>query len=141
MRSVNKILVTQKQQYALRAIFELAKQKKDTPIKTAEIAKAQAIPIPFLERIMHQLGRCGLVKSKRGAYGGFTLQHPPEEITVGHIFRVLNGNHRIAPPLLCIEESQCPLNGNCAFKPLWDKVQQSIYHVYDSTTIQDLLNG
>ena len=71
------MLITQKKQYALRAIYELAKHKDRGPLKTAEIAEAQAIPLRFLEIILNRLKHADLVLAKRGYHGGFELQTPP----------------------------------------------------------------
>ena len=75
------MLITKKNQYALRAIFELAKHDGKGPQKISEIAKAQAIPEKFLEVILNQLKGSGLVDSKRGFYGGYYLIRSPEKIT------------------------------------------------------------
>ena len=82
------MLVPQKKnQYALRAIYELACRYGEGPIKIATIAIKQAIPIRFLEVILNQLKNSGLVESKRGFHGGYYLLLPPHKITVGDIFR------------------------------------------------------
>ena len=83
------MLITQKHKYALRAIYELGKQFQNGQVKLAAIAEAQAIPLRFLEVIMAELKPSGLVASKRGYYGGYTLLLHPREITVGDLFRFL----------------------------------------------------
>jgi len=77
--------ITKKNQYALRAIFELAKYNGQGPQKISDIAQAQAIPVKFLEVILNQLKASGLVDSKRGFYGGYFLLRQPDAITVGSI--------------------------------------------------------
>ena len=84
------MLVTQKNQYALRAIFELAKYRGQGPVKVIEIAQAQNIPMRFLEVILGQLKRSGMVESKRGYTGGYTLLRDPKKVTVGDIFRAMD---------------------------------------------------
>ena len=93
------MLITKKNQYALRAIFELAKHNGKGPQKISEIAKAQAIPEKFLEVILNQLKGSGLVDSKRGFYGGYYLIRSPEKITVGDIMRFLE---RDIDPIGCV---------------------------------------
>ena len=136
------MLITQKHKYALRAIFELAKRyKAGGQVKLADIAEAQAIPLRFLEVIMAELKPSGLVASKRGYYGGYTLLRHPQDVTVGEIFRFLDDTQSRDRCNACDARENCPLHGQCAFMPMWDRVQNAIYNVYDQTTIQDLLNN
>ena len=135
------MLVTQKNQYALRAIFELAKHQGKGLRKISDIAKAQHIPLRFLEVILSQLKRSGLVESKRGYTGGYTLIKPPEQITVGEIFRFNEKQSTPVDCIACVSKSKCPSRAtrNCAFLPMWKKVRDSIFQIYDTTTIADLL--
>ena len=134
------MLVTQKKQYALRAIFELARQQGDEPVKNAMIAEAQAIPLRFLEVIMGQLKRAGLVDSKRGFSGGYTLAQPPNQICVGDIFRVLDQEDNAQGCMACASKGNCPFLGDCVFMKLWDHAQRAMDTVYDQTTIQALID-
>ncbi|HSO18784.1 MAG TPA: Rrf2 family transcriptional regulator [Desulfosarcina sp.] len=134
------MLVTQKKQYALRAIFELARQKGDDPMKTSEIAEAQAIPMRFLEVIMGQLKRAGIVDSKRGFLGGYTLNQTPDRIRVGDIFRMLDQEDKAETCMACTSKGNCPFLGDCVFMGLWDQAQRAMDAVYDRTTIQDLID-
>ncbi|WP_319407121.1 Rrf2 family transcriptional regulator [uncultured Desulfosarcina sp.] len=133
------MLVTQKKQYALRAIFELARQQGGEPVKTYTIAEAQSIPLRFLEVIMGQLRRAGIVDSKRGFWGGYTLTQPPDHIRVGDIFRVLDKEDHAKACMACTSKGNCPFLGDCVFMKLWDHAQGAMDAVYDQTTIQDLI--
>lgn len=135
------MLVTQKKQYALRAIFELARQQGDEPVKTSTIAEAQAIPLRFLEVIMGQLKRAGLIDSKRGFFGGYTLTQPPDRIRVGDIFRMLDNEDKVETCMACASKGNCPFLGNCVFMELWDQAQRAMDTVYDQTTIQTLMDN
>jgi Rrf2 family cysteine metabolism transcriptional repressor len=128
-------------QYALRAIFELAKHRGQGPKKIAEIAHAQAIPLRFLEVILGQLKGTGWVESKRGFYGGYLLKCPPEEISVGDILRYMRGVAHGADCVACISQNDCPFDGKCAFAFMWNQVHDAMYEIYDKTTIQDLIDG
>jgi Rrf2 family protein len=130
-----------KDQYALRAIYELARQKGKGPIKVAEIADAQHIPRRFLEVILNQLKGSGLIASKRGFTGGYVLVRAPAEITVGEIFHFMQGGRKT---LFCAageDEDHCQLYGDCALAPFWQRVQEAVYRICDETTIQDLLDN
>ena len=130
--------VSLKCQYALRAVFELARLGTTVPAKIADIGRAQGIPVRFLENILHELKRAGIVRSFRGKYGGYVLANSPGEVTVGDIVRCIEG-----PPLTagCITGKQngCPSQGDCVFLPLWERLQHAITDIYDSTTFEDLV--
>ena len=133
------MLITQKSQYALRAIFELAKQGVKSPLKASEIAARQAIPVRFVEVILNKLKRSGLIESKRGYYGGYSLIRPPDQLTVAEVLEIMGVNFG---PVACLAESGgagCPLHGQCAFLPMWNQVQEAVHTVYGRTTIQHLL--
>ena len=133
------MLVTQKKQYAVRAIFELAKRSGKGPVKTSEIAESQAIPLRFLEVILSQLKRKGIVASKRGFYGGYTLLIQPNRLTVGDIFRLLDDEDPSTDCISCQTKKNCSLYGNCVFMEMWDKVYKTMYEIYDGTSMQQLI--
>ena len=133
-------IVPKRNQYALRAIFELAKHQGKGPKKISEIAHAQAIPLRFLEVILGQLKGTGWVESKRGFYGGYLLKRPPGDITVGDILRFMQGTGHPMDCVACISEHDCPFNGECAFASMWNQVNEAMFKIYDETTIQDLID-
>jgi len=133
------MLIPQKCQYALRAIFELAKRHGQGPIKIVEIAKAQAIPVRFLEVILSQLKQADFVDSRRGKEGGYFLVRSPEELTVGDVMRFMQGE---IGPVACVEDpaqGDCPLYGECVFLPMWERIRNATEQIYDGTTFQDLV--
>ena len=132
--------ITCEKQYALRAVFELAKHEGRGLVKSADIALAQSIPVRFLEVILGKLTRIGLVNSKRGYQGGYALGRSPREITVGSVFEPLGMSSCTADSVYCDAKKECPFSGECVFLPLWDDVRASINNVYHRTTIQDLLD-
>ncbi len=135
------MLISQKCQYALRAVFELAKREGRGPVKIAEIAKLQAIPVRFLEVILSQLKQGGFVASQRGSEGGYYLLRDRRELTVGEVIRFVQGP---VGPVGCVSETatgnSCPLYGDCAFIHMWERVNKAVSHVYDNTTFQDLID-
>lgn len=131
--------ITQKSHYALHAVFELAKHIGEGPIKISRIAEAQSIPIRFLEVILNQLKRFGLLESKRGYMGGYILVRAPEKISVGEILRYMQDTQEKGDCQACQTKEKCPLNGDCTFKPMWNRAQKAMIEVYDKTTIKDLL--
>lgn len=133
------MLVTQKKQYALRAIFELAKRQGQGPVKATEIADAQAIPLRFLEVIMAQLRRGGLVISKRGFVGGYILSRPSDQIYVGEIFKVLDSGEVASNCVSCVAKADCPFMENCVFLPLWEAAMDALDDVFDKASIASLV--
>ena len=129
------------EQYALRAVLELAKKSGRGPIKISEIAKAQAIPMKYLEVILGSLKGSGLVESKRGYQGGYFLMRPPERITVGDVLRFMQGDEDPAHRVSCMSKRECPFQCDCAFVPLWKKVNAAVFKIYDETTFADLVNS
>jgi len=133
------VLISQKCQYALRAIFELSKHYGRQPVRTADVAEAQAIPARFLEVILSQLRRGGFVLSRRGNRGGFVLARNPAQLTVGEIIRFIEGP---LGPVMCGRgeaHQDCPFFNRCVFLPMWEKVRKAISAVYDTTTFHDLV--
>jgi Rrf2 family protein len=83
--------VTAKADYAVRAVVELAGSSQGSPRKVDEVAKAQGIPVSFLENILTQLRSAGIVRSQRGPEGGYWLAKPPEEVNLAHVIRAVEG--------------------------------------------------
>ncbi len=137
------MLITQKNQYALKAVVELAKHIGAGPIKISEIAKAQSIPMRFLEVILGQLKGSGFVDSKRGYTGGYYLLCPPESISVGDVIRFMQkGQTPSCECHKCITESdECPFDAECAFATMWERVNKAVFEIFDETTIKDLLDS
>ena len=132
------IHISQKCQYGLRAVFELARRGGKGLVSTSEIARAQAIPPQFLELIMNQLTQAGIVESRRGPRGGYMLVASPETLTAGQIIRLIDGPIK-AVKCIVGGGADCPMRGACAFESMWTSAGNAMAQVFDSTTFQDLL--
>jgi Rrf2 family protein len=130
-----------KSQYALRAIYELAKRKNAGPTKISEIAAAQGIPRRFLEVILNQLKSSGIVASKRGFYGGYFLTKSAEKVSVGDVLRFLEKKQGPSQCIACVSQKACPFVDQCAFSILWKNVKTAAFTIYDDTSMQDLLDA
>ena len=136
------MLINQKKQYALRAVYELARHEDGPPLKSAEIAQSQAIPQRFLEIILNQLKHAGIVSAKRGYTGGFRLKRPASEITVRQIFQAFDETCGEATACVsCLLNGDCPFYGDCAFMPLWSELQAAIDQICRNTTVQKLMDS
>jgi Rrf2 family transcriptional regulator, cysteine metabolism repressor len=134
------LVLSQKSQYAVRAVFELAKRNGLGPVKSAQIAEAQFIPVRFLENILNQLRQAGIVESVRGKEGGYRLSRAARTTTVGEVVRTTQGP---VSDIECAEPSVgagCPLRPGCVLLPLWEKAHKAMMDVYDGTSFQDLVD-
>ena len=94
-------MISQKAKYALRALVALVKAPPETSLMISEISKAQAIPKKFLEQILLELKRAGIVMSRRGRLGGYVLLRPADKLTFGEVLRLIDGP---IAPLPCLSK-------------------------------------
>ena len=131
--------ISAKVDYAVRAAVELAAASDEKPIKAERIATAQDIPLNFLENILGELRHAGIVRSHRGADGGFRLAKAPEEVTVADIIRAVEGplaSVRGGPP----EETAYP--GAAEVLPrVWIAVRANLRKVVEHVTVADVAGG
>jgi Rrf2 family protein len=131
--------ISAKADYAVRAMVELAASAGEKPVKAERIATAQDIPLNFLENILGELRHAGLVRSHRGAEGGFRLAKDASLISVADVIRAVEGplaSVRGAPP----EESQ--YNGASeALLRVWIAVRANLRHVVEEVTVADVASG
>lgn len=126
-----------KGKYGIRAMVDLAIHYGDTPVSIKSIAQRQKISEYYLEQLFSPLRRAKLIKSVRGAQGGYVLNREPKDITIADIMDVLEGPIEIAD---CIDGVPCDILDSCATKLLWEKIKNSIDDVLNSVTLQDVVN-
>ncbi len=129
------MMISTKGRYGLRLMIDLAKEGGERPVPVKEIAKRQDISEKYLEQIISQFSKAGLVKSIRGAQGGYVLTRPANEITAGEILRAAEGS--IAPVECC--EIGCDHSEGCVTFGLYKRIKDAVDSVVDSTTIADML--
>jgi Rrf2 family protein len=129
--------VSQKTDYALRALVVLAElEPKARPVPTGEIARREKIPAKFLEGILVELRRAGLVRSQRGADGGHRLARDASQITVGEVWRALDGP--ISPAAGLAEAGRRSTVGR-GLSSVWADVEQAATGIVDGITIEEVL--
>jgi Rrf2 family transcriptional regulator, cysteine metabolism repressor len=132
--------VSTRGEYGVRAMVALAKHVGDRPVSIGVISKESAVPYAYLEQLIVPLRKAGLVESKRGAHGGYTLSRPADLIKVGEVYRAMEGP---VAPMDCVSENiadqTCPLIPGCQTRPVWVKVRDSIIDAIDSITLADLI--
>jgi Rrf2 family transcriptional regulator, cysteine metabolism repressor len=132
-----------KAEYGVRVMAHLAGRSGDDPTSLGTIAEAEGLPLAYLEHLVQRLRRAGLVESRRGAYGGYSLARPAAEIPMAEVVQALEG--AIAPiecissdadgALVCAREGESP----CPTKLLWTRVQGSIVRTLNEMTLADLV--
>ncbi len=133
---------SKKSEYALRALLELASHEDRPWLQRYEIAERQNIPLDFLEQILLTLKNAGILSSRRGVNGGYSLIRSPQEITIGQIIRLLDGP--LAPIGCCSKTAyqkcqDCPYAGHarCPVQHVMGTVRDAIAGILDHTTLSD----
>ena len=131
--------MTAKADYALRAVVELVGSSQDAPRKVDGVAKAQKIPVSFLENILTQLRSAGIVRSQRGPEGGYWLAHPPEEVNLADVIRAVEG------PLVGIRgqrPEEIEYVGSAeALQQVWIALRANLRKVLEHVTLADVASG
>lgn len=124
--------------YGIHAMYDLALYGGKAPQPLKAIAERQRVPESYLEQLIGVLRKEGLVRSVRGAQGGYLLARRPEEITVGQVLRALEGELALVDCLL--EEDVCDKACSCPTRLVWQKVRDGLNAIVDGITLQDMLN-
>ena len=127
-----------KGRYGLKAMFELALNYGEEPISIKYISEKQNVSERYLEQIFSKLKKADLVKSIRGAQGGYFLARRPDEISVGDILNVLEGPITISDCLK--EEGSCSNSSKCVTRLVWKKMKNAIDEVVNTTFLQDMVD-
>ncbi len=131
--------ISAKADYAVRAAVELAATPGERPVKAERIATAQEIPLNFLENILGELRHAGIVRSHRGAEGGFRLARAADQVTIADIIRAVEGplaSVRGGPP----EETSYP-GASAALPRVWIAVRANLRKVVENVTVADVADG
>jgi Rrf2 family protein len=131
--------VTAKADYAVRAVVELAGSGQDAPRKVDDVARAQAIPVSFLENILTQLRSTGMVRSQRGPEGGYWLAKPAAEVSLAQIIRAVEG------PLVGVRgqrPEEIEYVGSAeALQQVWIALRANLRSVLENVTVADVAAG
>ena len=136
-------MISQKSKYALRALLALARVAPGETMRIAAIAARETIPKKFLEQILLELKRAGMVSSRRGRTGGYELLRAPEEIMYGEVLRLIDGP---LAPLPCLSKiayrkcADCQSEADCEIRHVFERVTLATRAVLDQTSLADSLN-
>jgi Rrf2 family protein len=135
-------MLSQKARYALRALFVLCEHPGNEPVQAADIAEQAAVPRKFLEQILLQLKKSGLVFSQRGKFGGYILGRAPHAITFAEVIRAIDGPLALAP---CASRTayrkcdDCVDEETCAIRRVLMDVRDATAGILESRTLEQAL--
>jgi Rrf2 family protein len=131
--------VTAKADYAIRAVVELADSSQASPRKVDEVARAQDIPVSFLENILTQLRSAGVVRSQRGPEGGYWLAQPSDQVNLARIIRAVEG------PLVGVRgqrPEEIEYTGSAeSLQQVWIALRANLRKVLEHVTVADIAAG
>jgi Rrf2 family protein len=128
--------ISAKGEYAIKAVLDLALHESTGVVSIQEIATRQAIPQRYLEQVLLQLKRAGVLSSRRGAAGGYQIGRPPQEITVGEVLRAVEGKEA---PLGALRANGRGTDGHAyELAELWEEIANAVARVVDGLTFADL---
>ena len=124
--------------YSTRILVDLAQRRDEGPVQVSEISNRQKISVKYLEQLIRTLKEAELITSVRGPKGGHRLAKKPDEITLGQIVRLFEGQTDLVE---CISDpDKCPLSVDCQVRLAWRSATQALFDSLDTTTIADLLD-
>jgi Rrf2 family protein len=120
-------------------MLDLAAHQDQGPTPLREVAKRQDLSIKYLEQLIIPLKAAGLIRSVRGARGGYTLAKKPERISVGQIIEILEGGMTLVD---CVEDPKtCGRKKECLTRDIWLQMSQKLMEELSSLSLKDVLNG
>ena len=131
------MMISTRGRYALRVMVDLAENEDGNRIALKDIAARQDISVKYLERIMSELTKANLLDGAHGKGGGYRLNRPPNEYTVGSVLRLTEGT---LAPVACLENehNKCDRAANCRTLPMWIELDHLISNYLEGVTVWDL---
>jgi Rrf2 family protein len=130
--------ISRRTDYATRALVALALESGHRPVKIHELAARTDTPVSILEQVLPQLRSAGIVRSERGPSGGYRLNHPPEDVTLERVVRILQGP---LAPIACATRSEpepCAMADVCGLQETWSEVRDATIAILERTTLASL---
>jgi Rrf2 family protein len=136
-----KIMLSKKTQYAFKALTFIAERKKEGPVLIAEIAKKKRIPLKFLENILLEMRKAGLLESKKGKGGGYFFKVDPKEIRLAQVMRLIEGPIALLPCVSLNFYERCKDcdEKKCGLNRVMIQVRDNMLEVLENKTVYDLV--
>jgi Rrf2 family protein len=134
-------MLSQKAKYALKALLILSRCPPGKPVQVTELSEQGNIPRKFLELIMLELKKHGIVHSQRGKHGGYLLAQPPEKVMFGHVVRAMDGP---LAPIPCASLTgyrrcaDCRNEKTCSVRIVMRRVRDAAAEILDGTSLADM---
>lgn len=130
--------VSTKGRYAIRLMLDIAENSRNGNVSLKDVSKRQEISLKYLEQIVNMLSKSGLVRAQRGSQGGYKLQKPAEDITIGDILRVTEGD---IAPVACLEteKNTCSRAAICPTLSFWEGLYKVVNEYLDGTSLAELI--
>jgi Rrf2 family transcriptional regulator, iron-sulfur cluster assembly transcription factor len=134
------VRITTWAEYGLICALHLARRSEEGPVTGRDVAGKERLPTDYVEQILLRLRRAGIIRSTRGARGGYVLARPAEEITVREVIQASElatfELHCVTHP---VDEERCSSSHNCSIRPVWQMLQRKIDDVLEGVRLADLL--
>jgi Rrf2 family protein len=136
-------MLSQKAQYAFRALTHLVNHYQAGPVLISEIAEKKHIPLKFLENILLELKHAGILESKKGKGGGYYLKNSPANITIASVMRVVDGPIAMLPCVSLYFYQKCKNcdEYNCGLHNIMEEVRDASLHILERKTLAQLAEG
>lgn len=133
-------MLSKKTQYAFKALTFMAERKKEGPVLIAEIAKKKRIPLKFLENILLELKKAGILDSKKGKGGGYFFREDPEDIKLAKVMRIIEGPIALLPcvSLNFYEKCKDCDEKKCGLNRIMIQVRDNTLMILENKTVNDL---
>lgn len=135
--------ITSTEEYGLRCLVRVGRQADTGPVSAQDVADSEGLSLPYAQKLLRALTRGGLLRSSKGAHGGYQLARDAREISLGDAIRVLGGV--IELDSICTrhtgEQSVCCHNDDCTLRPVWGYVSEFIVRTFDSIPLALLLDN
>lgn len=137
-----RLVLSKKAKYALNALVEMARAREEGPLKAATIAQRAHVPAKFLEAILLELNRAGIVHTTRGRYGGHRLRRSPEEVNMAEVLRLMDGAIGLVP---CVTHNyyerceECVDEATCGIRDVFARIRLATVDLLKASTLADVL--
>lgn len=135
-------MLSKKAKYALKALEYLAANEKQKPVPISEISKKQRIPLKFLQAILLELNRDGILTSKKGLNGGYYLRLTSREINLGHVIRLIDGPIALTP---CVSYKyyqkcdECKDEETCGLRSVMQEIREATNRILEKASLADIV--
>lgn len=134
-------MLSKKSQYAFKALTYLAEKYNEGPVLISEISKKKKIPLKFLENILLELKKAGILESKKGKGGGYFLKKDPSKVNVANVIRLVNGPIAMLPCVSLYFYERCKNcdENHCGLHDMMILVRDASLNILEKSTLKDLL--